>query len=257
MLWIPPDEFRISKIPLSILLVPELTIRLPLEVSRGLTVLVSPGGTFTTPAANRILRSACAADRSLGRARGRNAKSVTWAVHEIPTPLHVSGTRHREPLHDGGPSSRSRTRAGVTGPTAALATANPGEGPPLDYPGHFEVRYVRFYGGIRWKRDWVNVSIMCAGEYVGLEEIDTVSGTSTLALSNSVACSKTTCRSKMPTESSSAEIQSPLKATSARRSHSHLEGPVDMWTTSLLPTYSQPCNLSRSTKSQKEVLESI
>ncbi|MGH8524550.1 MAG: IS481 family transposase [Gammaproteobacteria bacterium] len=43
---------------------------------------------------------------------------------------------------------------------------------PLDYPGHFEVRYVSFNGGIRWKRDWVNVSIVCAGEYVGLEEID-------------------------------------------------------------------------------------
>ena len=23
-----------------------------------------------------------------------------------------------------------------------------------------------------WKRDWVNVSIVCVGEYVGLEEID-------------------------------------------------------------------------------------
>ena len=29
-----------------------------------------------------------------------------------------------------------------------------------------------FNGGIRWKRDWVNVRIVCAGEYVGLEEID-------------------------------------------------------------------------------------
>ena len=44
--------------------------------------------------------------------------------------------------------------------------------PPLEYPGHFEVRYVSFNGGIRWKRDWVNVSIVCAGEYVELEEID-------------------------------------------------------------------------------------
>jgi putative transposase len=48
----------------------------------------------------------------------------------------------------------------------------PSKLPPLDYPGHFEVRYVSFNGGIRWKRDWVNVSIVCAGEYVGLEEID-------------------------------------------------------------------------------------
>jgi len=48
----------------------------------------------------------------------------------------------------------------------------PSKLPPLDYPGHFEVRYVSFNGGIRWKHDWVNVSIVCAGEYVGLEEID-------------------------------------------------------------------------------------
>ena len=42
----------------------------------------------------------------------------------------------------------------------------PSKLPPLDYSGHFEVRYVSFNGGIRWKRDWVNVSIVCAGEYV-------------------------------------------------------------------------------------------
>ena len=27
-------------------------------------------------------------------------------------------------------------------------------------------------GGIRWASQWVNVSITCIGEYVGLEEID-------------------------------------------------------------------------------------
>jgi hypothetical protein len=129
--WIPPAEFRISKTPLSTLLVPEFTIRRPLGVARSLTVLVSPGGTFTTAAANRILlRTTCAASRSLSRARGTNAKSVTRAVHEIPTALHVSRTRHCEPLHsDGRPSSRPRPRVGVTGPTAALVTVRPGEGP--------------------------------------------------------------------------------------------------------------------------------
>jgi putative transposase len=35
-----------------------------------------------------------------------------------------------------------------------------------------EVRYVSANGGIRWSKSWVNVSITCAGEYVGLEEID-------------------------------------------------------------------------------------
>lgn len=48
----------------------------------------------------------------------------------------------------------------------------PGKIPPFEYPDRFEVRYVSANGGIRWNRDWVNVSIVCVGEYVGLEEID-------------------------------------------------------------------------------------
>ena len=44
--------------------------------------------------------------------------------------------------------------------------------PPLEYPDRFEVRYVSANGGIRWKCDWVKESIVCAGVYVGLEEID-------------------------------------------------------------------------------------
>lgn len=48
----------------------------------------------------------------------------------------------------------------------------PNKIPPLEYPDRFEVRYVSANGGIRWNCDWVNVSIVCAGEYVGLEEID-------------------------------------------------------------------------------------
>ena len=42
----------------------------------------------------------------------------------------------------------------------------------MEYPNRFEVRYVSANGGIRWNRDWVNVSTVCIGEYVGLEEID-------------------------------------------------------------------------------------
>jgi putative transposase len=30
----------------------------------------------------------------------------------------------------------------------------------------------RANGGIRWNKDWVNVLINCAGEYVGPEKID-------------------------------------------------------------------------------------
>ena len=48
----------------------------------------------------------------------------------------------------------------------------PNKLPPLEYPDRFEVRYVSANRGIRWNRDWINVSIVCVGEYVGLEEID-------------------------------------------------------------------------------------
>jgi len=45
--------------------------------------------------------------------------------------------------------------------------------PPFEYPDRFELRYVSANGGIRWKKHaWVNVSTVCIGEYVGLEEID-------------------------------------------------------------------------------------
>ena len=48
----------------------------------------------------------------------------------------------------------------------------PNKLPPLEYPDRFEVRYVSANGGIRWNKGWINVSITCVGEYVGLEEID-------------------------------------------------------------------------------------
>jgi transposase InsO family protein len=48
----------------------------------------------------------------------------------------------------------------------------PSKLPPLEYPDRFEVRYVSANGGIRWNKQWVNVSSTCIGEYVGLEEID-------------------------------------------------------------------------------------
>jgi len=44
--------------------------------------------------------------------------------------------------------------------------------PPLEYPDRYEVRYVSANGGIRWNKQWVNVSSTCIGEYVGLEEVD-------------------------------------------------------------------------------------
>jgi putative transposase len=44
--------------------------------------------------------------------------------------------------------------------------------PPFVYPDRFETRYVNASGGIRWASNWVQVSTVCYGEYVGLEEID-------------------------------------------------------------------------------------
>jgi putative transposase len=43
---------------------------------------------------------------------------------------------------------------------------------PFGYPDRFETRYVNAGGGIRCKSDWVQVSIVCCGEYIGFEEID-------------------------------------------------------------------------------------
>jgi putative transposase len=48
----------------------------------------------------------------------------------------------------------------------------PAKLPPLEYPAHFETRYVSYNGGIRWKSAWVHVSITCAGQYLGLEAVD-------------------------------------------------------------------------------------
>jgi putative transposase len=43
---------------------------------------------------------------------------------------------------------------------------------PVEYPERFEVRYVSANGGIRWHKQWVNVTSALVGEYVGLEAID-------------------------------------------------------------------------------------
>jgi putative transposase len=56
--------------------------------------------------------------------------------------------------------------------TPSPRAAMPDKLPPLEYPDRFEVRYVSANGGIRWNRQWINVSVTCAGAYVGLEEVD-------------------------------------------------------------------------------------
>jgi hypothetical protein len=59
---------------------------------------------------------------------------------------------------------------------ASLYTVSPRALPrtlaPMAYPGHFEVRLVSRNSGIRWKKHWVCVTHTLAGEYVGLEEVD-------------------------------------------------------------------------------------
>lgn len=62
-----------------------------------------------------------------------------------------------------------QTPAAVYRPAARVM---PEKIPAFVYPDRFEVRYVSGNGGIRWGRHWVNVSTVCIGEYVGLEEID-------------------------------------------------------------------------------------
>jgi putative transposase len=44
--------------------------------------------------------------------------------------------------------------------------------PPLEYPGHYEIRRVSYNGGIRWRCTWVNVSQTLGGEVLGFVEID-------------------------------------------------------------------------------------
>lgn len=41
-----------------------------------------------------------------------------------------------------------------------------------EYPDRFEVRYVSGNGGIKWRKNWVNVSSVLIGEHIGLEEVD-------------------------------------------------------------------------------------
>jgi putative transposase len=43
---------------------------------------------------------------------------------------------------------------------------------PLEYPGHYEVRRMSRNGGIRWHKQWVNVSQTLGEEFVGFLEID-------------------------------------------------------------------------------------
>lgn len=53
----------------------------------------------------------------------------------------------------------------------ASAREMPNKLPELEYPDRFEVRYVSANGGMRWDKQWVNVTSALIGEYIGLEEV--------------------------------------------------------------------------------------
>lgn len=62
-------------------------------------------------------------------------------------------------------------------PPASLYTRSPREFPDelpeLEYPGHFEVRFVNRSGGFRWRKQvLVHVSHTLGGQRIGLEPID-------------------------------------------------------------------------------------
>jgi putative transposase len=48
----------------------------------------------------------------------------------------------------------------------------PNKLPPMEYPGHYEVRYVSANGGIKWHNEYVFIGQALTGQHVGLEEID-------------------------------------------------------------------------------------
>ena len=43
---------------------------------------------------------------------------------------------------------------------------------PLEYPAHYEVRRVSTNGGVRWHKQWVNISHVLGEQYVGFVEVD-------------------------------------------------------------------------------------
>ncbi|HUE80465.1 MAG TPA: hypothetical protein VMM84_00030 [Pyrinomonadaceae bacterium] len=51
--------------------------------------------------------------------------------------------------------------------------------PPLEYPAHFETRYLSYNGGIRWKSAWVHVSIENAHVKMTLKRASRIDSEST------------------------------------------------------------------------------
>ena len=87
--------------------------------------------------------------------RAQQRRFDTWRVE-------YNTVRPHEALDDATPASRY----------TPSPRPYPRQLPPLEYPGHYEVRRVSRNGGIRWHKQWVNVSQTLGEEVVGLTEID-------------------------------------------------------------------------------------
>ena len=105
----------------------------------------------------------------------RMHRTLKRATARPPAPTARSQQQRFDVFRDQYNAVRPHEALGDATPASCYARSPrpyPSTLPPLEYPGHFEVRLVSANGGIRWLHDWVNVSHVLAGEYVGLEEID-------------------------------------------------------------------------------------
>ena len=103
---------------------------------------------------HRTLKAECTRPPKASR-RAQQRRFDTWRTE-------FNKLRPHEALHDATPASFY----------APSPRPYPRRLPPLEYPGHYEVRRVSHNGGIRWSSRWVNVSQTLGGEYIGLVEID-------------------------------------------------------------------------------------
>jgi len=105
----------------------------------------------------------------------RMHRTLKRATARPPAPTALSQQRRFDAFREEYNQVRPHEALGDETPASVYTRSPrpyPSTLPPLEYPGHFEVRLVSANGGVRWQKSWVNVSHVIAGEYVGFEEID-------------------------------------------------------------------------------------
>ena len=105
----------------------------------------------------------------------RMHRTLKRATARPPAPTAVSQQRRFDVFREEYNQVRPHEALGDETPGSVYTRSPrpyPSALPPLEYPGHFEVRLVSANGGVRWQHRWVNVSHVLAGEFVGFEEID-------------------------------------------------------------------------------------